>query len=61
MLAGGLFSAPLLCADLYDGWVGFYRRLGPCCSGLVVAPLCHWGDELVGCREAGNHTGVPLR
>lgn len=40
MLAGGLFSAPLLCADLYDGWVGFL----PAASAL---PLRVGGGSVV--------------
>ena len=60
MLAGGLFSAPLLCADLYDGWVGFLPAAGALplrVGGGSVVPL---GRELVGGRQAGNHTGLPL-
>jgi hypothetical protein len=37
MLAGGLFSAPLLCADLYDGWVVFLPAAG------VLLLMGWWG------------------
>ncbi|QGQ21743.1 hypothetical protein F1728_03150 [Gimesia benthica] len=58
MLAGGLFSAPLLCADLYDGWVGFLPAAGallPRVGGRLCCAI--GGNELVGSREAGGHVG----